>query len=162
MKLPPLVKLLDKYLPSLTIPDTEGNPYLTRYFLFGKERKYFNVFIHHFHASDKDRSENGTLLLHNHPWRFSLSFILSGGYSEERRQPDDTITRKKYPAGSFNYINDHHFHRVDLLEKDGWSIFMTGWRRGGDASWGFWDRQSKTYTGFLQALKKLGKDVIIP
>jgi hypothetical protein len=157
-----LCQWLASFLPSITIPDTEGNPYLTRYFLLGQERKYFNIFLHHFHASDKDHADNGTLLLHNHPWRLSLSFILLGGYEEERRQPDDSIIRAQFPAGSFNYINDGHFHRVDLLEGDGWSIFMTGWRRGADSSWGFWDRQTRTYIPFREQLAKLGKEVVIP
>jgi len=152
---------LTQYLPSITIPDTEGNPYLTRYFFFGKERKYFNIFLHRFHASDKDRADNGTLLLHHHPWRFSLSLILAGGYSEERRQPDDTIERRDYIPGSLNYLNDQHFHRVDLLESDGWSLFMTGWRRKANGRWGFWDRQERLYTDGEVQLHKLGKKVII-
>jgi hypothetical protein len=152
---------LASFLPSITILDTEGKPYLTRYFFFGKERRHFNMFLHHFHASDKD-ADNGTPLLHNHPWRFSLSLILSGGYLEERRQPDDTVMSQRFPTGSFNYLNDAHFHRVDLLEADGWSLFMTGWRRSADSSWGFWNRDTKTYIPFREQLAKLGKEVIIP
>lgn len=157
-----LCEWVASFLPSVTIPDTEGKPYLTRYFPFGKERKYFNVFLHYFHASDKDHGDDGSLLLHNHPWRLSLSLILVGGYSEERRHPDDTIERKEFPAGSFNYLNDGHFHRVDLLGKDGWSLFMTGWRRNEKSSWGFWNRNSKTYIPFREQLAKLGKTVVIP
>lgn len=150
------------FFPSITIPDTTGKPYLTRYFLFGKERKIFNIFLHYFHASDQDKSERGILLLHNHPWRWSLSLILAGGYSEELRQADDTVRRTEYAPGSFNYLNDQHFHRVDLLKEGGWSLFMTSHRRNKDSSWGFWDRETKIYTNFRDALARMGKDVLIP
>jgi hypothetical protein len=158
-----LYTFLIKLLPNITITDTEGKPYLTRFFPFGKERGILNIFLHYFHQSDKDRSlENGTLLLHNHPWLWSLSLILWGGYSEERRQLDDTVSRREYRPGHFNYLNDKHFHRVDLLKDGGWSLFMTGWRRNVGSSWGFWDRETKVYTNFLEALAKLGKTVLIP
>lgn len=150
-----------KGLPSDTIPDTEGKPYLTRYYFFGKERKYFNIFLHKFHASDKDTSPNGTLLLHNHPWMWSVMLILAGGYSEERRQPDDTIIRREVRPGSINYLNDQHFHRVDLYESDGWSIFITSHRRTKETRWGFWDRQARLYTDGEVQLHKLGKKVIL-
>ncbi len=145
---------LSKYLPHFTIPDSDGNPYLTRYYLFGKDRAFGNIFLHHFHQDDKDMGTDGEKLLHNHPWPFSFSIILAGGYSEERLQPDGTIRRKDYPAGSFNYMNDKHFHRVDLLEEDGWSLFFTGWRSE-KRSWGFWDRVTKEYTDFTKYSKAI-------
>jgi hypothetical protein len=150
-----------QYLPSITIPDTQGNPYLTRYFLFGAENPYFNIFLHKFHASDKDRADNGTLLLHNHPWKWSVAFILAGGYSEERRQPDDTVMIRDVAPGTLNYLNDLHFHRVDLYESDGWSIFITSHRRNKETRWGFWDRQARLYTDGEEQLHKLGKKVIL-
>jgi hypothetical protein len=152
-----------QHLPSITIEDTEGNPYLTRYFFFGKERALFNIFLHRFQASDRDKSpDNGSLLLHSHPWRASVMLILAGGYVEERRQPDDTVMPHTFTPGSINYLNDYHFHRVDLLEQDGWSLFITGPRRSYKSSWGFWDRQTKVYTGFREMLDRMGKAVFIP
>ena len=138
---------LAKHLPHWTIPDNDGNPYLTRYYLFGKDRAFGNIFLHHFHRSDSDVGINGFGLLHNHPWPFSFGIILVGGYSEERLMPDGTIRRKNFTPGSFNYLNDQHFHRVDLLESDGWSLFFTGWRSS-KRSWGFWDRITKEYRDF--------------
>lgn len=134
-----------KYLPHFTIPDGEGNPYLTRYYVFGKDRKFCNIFLHHFHKSDGDLGTDGLGLLHNHPWPFSFGLILVSGYSEERLQPDGSITRTEYTPGRVNFLTDKHFHRVDLLGEDGWSLFFTGWRSD-KRSWGFWDRVTKKYT----------------
>lgn len=160
-----LCESIAKKLNSITIPDTEKKPYLSRYFFFGDERKYFNPFLHYFHASDKDKDDDGTLLLHNHPWTWSISIILWGGYSEERRQPDGSITRKTYRPGSINFIRRNTFHRVDLLEDGAWSLFITGWRpkeKLGSSNWGFWNRKTKVYTDYEVMLDKLGKEVIIP
>lgn len=149
-----LCKWLAKHLPHFTIPDSQGNPYLTRYYLFGADRAFGNIFLHHFHASDSDVDPDGTLLMHNHPWPWSFSLILLGGYYEERRMKDDTIVRHKYVPGSFSYLNNTHFHRVDLIEKDGWSLFFTGWRSK-KRSWGFWNRRTKVYRDFTTMSKAI-------
>src|SRR5271167_2887082 len=94
---------LAKYLPSFTIPDNNGDPYLTRYYFFGKDRKFCNLYLHHFHRSDMDKGMNGYGLLHNHPWPFSLSLILVGGYDEERLQVGTQITWNRYISWSINY-----------------------------------------------------------
>lgn len=141
-----------KFLPHFTIPDSEGNPYLTRYYLFGADRAFGNIFLHHFHKSDSDRDPDGTLLLHNHPWPWSFSIILLGGYYEERRSEciDDcpfTVSRKKFMPGSLNFLTHANFHRVDLIEEDGWSLFFTGWRSK-KRSWGFWNQRTGRYRDF--------------
>jgi hypothetical protein len=142
-----------KHLPSITIPTPQGKPYLTRYYLFGADRKFGNIFLHHFHSSDLDVSDNGTYLLHNHPF-WGLSLILVGGYIEERRQPDDTITKKKFLPWSFNLVKHETFHRVELLQQDGWSLFITG-SRTDERSWGFWDRITKKYYDYRQFSKAI-------
>src|ERR1019366_6900052 len=88
-----LFLFLISHIPNITIPDNNGNPYLTRYYLFGADRLFGNIFIHHFWASDKDvSSENGSLLTHCHPFNWSFSFILCGGYCEERHTINGNIT----------------------------------------------------------------------
>ena len=138
---------LAKRLPSITIPTPDGQPYLTRYYLFGADRAWGNIFLHHFHSSDMDMAPSGTFYLHNHPWPWSFSIILVGGYLEERRQTDDTIATKTFTPGSFNTLSDKDFHRVQLIGPDGWSLFFTGWRSK-NRSWGFWDRVTKEYKDF--------------
>lgn len=132
---------LSKRLNHITInvPDPVTGvkaPYLTRYYLFGKDRKWGNIYLHHFHDSDKGPE------LHNHPWEWSFGMILTGGYSEERRMPDDSVEAREVNPGSINYITSKIFHRVDLLEKDAWTLFFAGPRTN---DWGFWDRNTKEY-----------------
>lgn len=100
----------------ITDRETGGRPYLSRYYLFGKSRDGadesgspvpFNVFLHRFHRSDDDGA------LHSHPWEWAVSFVLVGGYSEERRVGDEVERREVRPF-SFNVITDEDFHRVDL------------------------------------------------
>lgn len=133
-----------------------GSPYLSRWYLIGKRpvldpelpgqqfadqvavakrehRLPFNLFLHRFHRSDDDGA------LHSHPWAWSLSLVLVGGYSEERRQGDSVVRRLIRP-GMFNFIRGTDYHRVDLLEYDTWSLFLVGPKA---STWYFWDR----YTG---------------
>ena len=134
---------LVNHLPSLTI-GKDGLDYLTRYYLFLKDHFFGNIFIHHFHRSDLDMGKNGLGLLHSHPF-YGLSFVISGGYVEERRLADDSVIRRVIKPLSFNFIGADDFHRVELLDEvnGAWSIFFTGKRS--KKSWQFWDRITKEY-----------------
>jgi len=137
---------ISKHLPSFSIAK-DGLKYLTRYYIFLKDRLYANIFLHHFHRSDMDIGTNGLGLLHNHPFP-GFSFILFGGYWEERLQTDGSVIRRKVKPFTFNIIRKDVFHRVDLLDenKGCWSLFFTGSRKGN--TWGFWDRITKEYIPF--------------
>jgi len=126
-------------LPSFTIAK-DGLKYLTRYYFFLKDRRFANIFLHHFHRSDMDVGTDGYGLLHNHPWG-GLSFILLGGYKEEKRNADGTISVKIVKPFTFNFISRSTFHRVDLLDenKGAWTLFFTG-PRSKKSEWYFWDR----------------------
>lgn len=157
-----LLAWLASKLPSpRVIYDGEGRtPYLTRYYLFGRpsmpdgsepfdgygdqrpgavypdrwwRRWTSGVFLHKFHRSDSDRE------LHDHPWRWGLSLILSGGYREERRSGiRDVVTRVVRP-GRLNFLRHGDHHRVDLLGQECWSLFVVGPKA---SSWSFWDRET--------------------
>jgi hypothetical protein len=167
-----LLKLVDRLPPPRVIYGRDGHtPYLSRFYLFGRPRmpdgsspfdghgnlrkgsiaskKLFgiNIMIHYFHRSDDDGE------LHSHPWRWALSYILQGEYSEERRTKDDLVERRLYGPGDFNLITKDTFHRVDLvptMEESGvWTLFITGPRF---TSWGFWDRHTGVYTPWREFL----------
>jgi hypothetical protein len=135
-----LLKKIVTKLPFRTITDPEGNPYLTRWYVYpGKPRSAaddvtpdapFAIFIHFFHRSDKDRDQ------HNHPWDKSVAIILKGGYHEER---GDYV--KTYRPGMINVITKDDYHRVELLnpKKGSWSLFVAGKNVG---SWGFRDGET--------------------
>jgi hypothetical protein len=131
-----VVGLLKKLgLKSFTI-DTEGFPYLTRIYLLHIWRKYLpGIFLHYFWRGDEDRE------LHNHPWSWSLSFILFGGYVEERFK-DGKVVLRDVKAGRFNFIRANDYHRVHLKNKGCWSLFIAGPRK---QSWGFWDVEKDTH-----------------
>tara|TARA_B110000977_G_scaffold2808_1_gene3832 strand:+ start:1286 stop:1714 length:429 start_codon:yes stop_codon:yes gene_type:complete len=110
------------------IPDRLSNePYLTRYYLFLKERKVFpfNIFLHNFHKGDPDD-------LHDHPWPF-ITFILKGGYWEH------TPTGRYWRApGTVRFARSGQLHRVELEPGvDVWTLFIPGPKL---KEWGFIDK----------------------
>jgi NTP pyrophosphatase (non-canonical NTP hydrolase) len=111
-------------LPARTINGDQGEPYLERYFLF----RFFGLqaYIHRFVASDPDRG------LHDHPWDWSASLILVGGYREIRA---GLLPRNLRP-GRLNIIRGDDFHRIVLAPgREAWTLFIHGRRTKG---WGFW------------------------
>lgn len=137
-----------RLLPRTTI-NVDGKPYLTRYYLLGRDWKLGNIYIHHFHSSDQG------LELHNHPWRWGFSIVLKGGYVEERAHNpivwDATlgpflphkinVEKRDISPGSINIIKPSDYHRVDLKDEvnGAWTLFFTGRRA---KSWGFLNRET--------------------
>lgn len=98
----------------LRIIDHDGHPYLRRYHIgtvFG-----IRIYLHHFVDSDP-------IGLHNHPFKSSLSILLSGSYQEERRWCKIPHQRN---IRVFNFINSDTFHRV-LIFRDGANNPCTVW-----------------------------------
>jgi hypothetical protein len=110
-------------------------------------KKPWGLYIHRFHRGDDERE------LHNHPWKWAVSFILSGGYREERRFGDEVFVRRILP-GTVNVILADDFHRVDLLpgQEDAWSLFLVGPKFKG---WGFWNRDTKEFLLWQKFISKL-------
>lgn len=112
--------------------DTGGDPYLLRVYLLRVWRERLpGVFLHCFLRGDYDRE------LHNHPWDWALSVILSGGYAEERLVDGSRVSRRARLPLTLNLIRANDFHRVELFDRHCWSLFIAGPRR---QHWGFWDR----------------------
>lgn len=150
--------LTAKLPPPRTYFDRDGvSPYLSRYYLLGAPKapdggpafddrgrprpgtvdaEGIGIYLHRFHRGDDGEQ------LHNHPWRWSFSLILAGGYFEERRNGLD-VESHEYRPGSINFLRSDTFHRVDLREADAWSLFIAGPREQG---WGFWDRATGIFT----------------
>lgn len=135
----------------------DGEPYLTRYYITGKnDRKVGegrSIFLHQFHSSDQGRE------LHNHPYA-GTSYILKGGYYEERMygmgkadvngeySEFTEVTRTWYAPGAVNEIQLNAFHRTDLGEsgEECWTLFITGDRV---KSWGFINRETKEFFVYM-------------
>jgi hypothetical protein len=139
-----------------TITGGDGDPYLERYYLWGwapwnpEGSKLFpwlpGAMLHRFLRGDEDRE------LHNHPWKWAFSVILTGGYREER-MVDGKITTYKVMPGSINIIKANDFHRVDLLQDDCWTLFVTGPKA---QSWGFLHRITREFTPWRDFIAKKG------
>ena len=153
--------------PPRVIMDREGGtPYLSRWYLsqrptmpdgsepFGPDGapkdglvlpSGWGLYLHRFHRGD-DSPE-----LHNHPWRWAVSLILAGGYVEERRKGEGVV-RHTYRPGALNLLLASTFHRVELLERDAWSLFLVGPKVG---HWGFWDRHSGRFEPWREYIARI-------
>lgn len=122
------VRWLASKLQRRDIITEDGALYLSRYRVLGwmpgsDWRWPFSVYLHRFHLPDQDEA------LHNHPWKWAVSLILTGEYLEV--QPDTWLWRE---PGSIRVIRDTDYHRVDRLRGETWTLFITGPKV---KSWGF-------------------------
>jgi hypothetical protein len=85
-----------------------------------------NVRFHRFRLKDAGKD------MHNHPAPVGVSFVLAGGYTEQRF---GRALHKTYRAGDINVITDGTFHRLLLCEEDAWSLWITF--GGEEHPWGF-------------------------
>ena len=136
---------LVQHLPEpRVIQDRDGkSPYLSRWYLLQHPGRDSGggvaLFLHRFHRGDDDME------LHSHPWVWSVSLILSGGYREERRIGSDHVTVRELRPGRINVIRGTDFHRVDLYDEgEAWSLFLAGPHMG--IGWGFWNRVTREFT----------------
>jgi hypothetical protein len=131
-----------------------GIKYLLRKYLLPKRYTgawWPGVFLHKFYSSDIGRDP------HNHPFKWSISFILTGGYLEWRF---DTKTKRwayhlRRPW-SFNIIRAEDFHKAQLLdpERGAWTLFIAWQHKTAEpgAEWGFWDLDNDRFVGWKDYL----------
>lgn len=158
---------VSKLLPVRMIRGEGGTPYLSKYLLFGQDGEFapgWRLYLHRFHRGDKDRD------LHNHPWEWAMSWILIGGYREQlhvmkKVQIHDGLTALRWERternvlpGAVNVLLSDTFHRVDLLDGESWTLFLTGPKT---QSWGFVN-DSGIFTTWREQLKKRGIEVREP
>lgn len=146
----------------------DGTPYLRRWYLTGGGKQLYegcygnwSVFLHNFVNSDP--KEEG---LHDHPWKWAISLILCGGYTEVRLGLGDPYpcstghilrqqveVRRFVKPWSFNFIRGTDFHRVELEEgKQCWSLFLHAKRL---KEWGFLDPITHIYRKFTYGNEKI-------
>lgn len=152
-------------LPTWIITVAEDDPYLARHYVFQKDwipkrwREALagvpSVFIHEFKRGDSDRE------YHNHPWHWSFSIILAGGYVEERLklvEGEYRVVEKTFRPGMLNIIRNDDFHRVALLDgKTTWTLFVAGRRTG--ESWGFLDILSREFLPWQEHVQRRERSV---
>lgn len=138
-----LIRWFASMLKNFTIPTPDGrSKYLTRFRLWGalpgEGGAMRNAYLHLFHRTDEDRE------LHNHPWNWSYSLILAGGYTEEKLIKGKVVTRKRRPFRPWNplswftcvnVLGPKDYHRISALHgRESWSLFIAGEK---NADWGF-------------------------
>lgn len=67
---------------------------------------------------------------HNHPWTYGRSYVLRGGYAEQR----DGVMRARL-AGTRSDFAPTMFHRIDTVLPNTWTLFVAGPKTG--RGWGF-------------------------
>lgn len=73
--------------------------------------------------------------LHNHPFRWWFSIVLSGGYLEIRRVRGGPASVCSYARGDRNcMIGPGTFHRIESVRPRTWTLFVHGKRI---TRWGF-------------------------
>lgn len=125
-------KILEKWSDRLRVRTIEidGRPYLRRYLVarvLGCE-----LYLHEFLTADAERH------LHDHPWAWSASVLLAGGYVEEVLDHVDGYAGpitfyRSHNAPGFNLVG-RGFHRIAHMRRATWTLFAVGRRV---KMWGF-------------------------
>lgn len=91
---------------------------------------WFRVFIHHIPSGDHDR------YMHTHPWRWAVSLILRGGYTEIRRSPGSVCQQwRSHPRWAIVSWCERTTHRILSVDPGTYTLFIAGPRTG--KGWGF-------------------------
>lgn len=129
-----IVSKLSKRAPDFVIGGHE-RPYLLRWFVIPRN-PVFNIYLHQFRRSDDDRA------LHDHPWLFNASWLLSGEYLEHTIKAGGLLVQTNRRAGDWKVRWGKAPHRVELVTHPDnsqptpcWTIFITGPRV---RQWGFY------------------------
>lgn len=112
----------------------DGTPYLTRHVLWGANALEdhdptvpSSAFVHEIHTADADRH------MHNHPWAWSASVVLAGGYTEMRGGPGLEYTRA-HREGDLVLFRPDDYHRITTVEPGTVTLFLCGRETH---NWGF-------------------------
>ena len=128
------------------IEGLDGSPFLSKYLLAGRATDGWRLCLHQFHRGDEDPEP------HNHPW-WCASLIVVGGYREERLRADGAVVATELRPGSVNVIGLDAFHRVDLLDGECWTLFLSAPRA---QRWGFVDRATRSFVPWREFIARKG------
>lgn len=124
--------------PCRRIDRGDSSRYLERYWL--RKFRSATAYLHRFVAKDADD------WVHDHPWKWSIAIVLTGGYIEERllwwspRNGWHSVIRKVGGWRRINFIGPATFHRITETQPETWTLFIHG-PRVPLKGWGFLQRQ---------------------
>lgn len=104
--------------PDVVIGEPD-NVYLRRWWVIPRNR-VFNLYLHEFSRSDDDRA------LHDHPWLFNLSVLLSGTYVEHTIDAGGIHRERTLRMGQSRFRFGGAPHRIELRDGPVWTLFITG------------------------------------
>lgn len=130
-----LLNWLSSRLPNRLIPREDKQPYLLRSkirgWMPGDDPVSWSLYLHRFYSHDVDPAP------HSHPWKWSVSLVLTGGYIEERRCADGSIKVRTVKPFRLNFFGPNSYHRISMLcGREVWTLFLAGPKF---QSWGFMD-----------------------
>lgn len=102
-------------------------PYLKRWYMIPRN-SLAGVYLHQFLRDDDDRA------LHDHPYAFNCSVLLEGEYIEHTIERGGIHIRDHRKAGDWKFRFGPAPHRIELVGKSCWTLFLTGPRT---RNWGF-------------------------
>ncbi len=114
--------------------------YLTRYYLLGDgSGKSFEIYVHNMHATDSFR------WLHNHPWKWFLSFVFSGSYIQDTYDRNTNMFGKQHIRwfNVFRGLNRYHSIR-ELPRGSAWTLVLTPPKLK-DYDWGYWNDETNEH-----------------
>lgn len=115
-----------------------GKPYLTRYYLIGDgSGRRFELYLHFIQLKDPYR------WLHNHPWRWFLSVVLRGHYTQQVLRPSSNVGRKNVHVRYMNlFRGKNRYHAIsNVPEKGVWTLVLVPPKSRGSTRWGYWNEE---------------------
>lgn len=107
-------------LSGLLVVAKDGRVLLERFRLLETPR--LGVYLHRLVGADLDPN-----VFHDHPWSWSASLILAGGYIEERPGFGEENRQRRFRPGYINRIDRDTFHRITWISEGGaWSLYCRG------------------------------------
>ena len=145
-----------------TIIYERGAPYLARFYVGHRAAPDVpSVYLHRFLASDDPG------FLHSHPWQTSNSLILTEGYREEWfaegvndvTDPErPKIEKRLWRPGEWVSIDQNRYHRVELIGKGAWTLFVAGPRAD---TWRFWERATNKFEIWTERNRRMSDETFI-
>lgn len=108
-------------LPRRVVYNKDGEVYLERFYLL--RTTGLGLVLHRIVRPDLDER------LHDHPWKWAFSLVISGAYVEQRLRPDGKIGVKILRRGCTNTLRATTLHRISQVRSgEVWTLFLHGAR----------------------------------
>ena len=138
------VRWIDRFLTRFSGKQIflDGRPYLTRYYLIGDgSGRHFELYLHHIQLKDPYR------WLHNHPWRWFLSIVLVGHYTQQVLHLASNSGRKEVQVRYLNlFKGKNRYHAIsDVPEKGVWTLVLVPPKLRGSIRWGYWNEENRVH-----------------